>query len=86
MLNKCLKIINLSVTEDYYDYKGTFTLHDGEKYLDAELDDLDSGQIGRIIDYFGLQGTRQEIREGIMALIMEAARVECRNVEGEDLK
>ena len=84
MLGKCLKVINLSITEDYYDYKGTFTLYDGEKFLDAELDDLDGERAMEIKDFFGLQGTLAEIRDDIMALIMEAAKDECRNVEGEE--
>ncbi len=91
MLSKDLKIINLNITEDYYDYKGLFILRGGEKELDVDLANVEKqSMIQQIKTYFDLDDDIEKIRKTIMDKLMEASKIEARIIEGkhynEDLK
>ncbi|MCG8500518.1 MAG: hypothetical protein MJB12_08955 [Firmicutes bacterium] len=85
MLCKELRVVNLNITEDYYDYRGLFRLCSGENCLDVDLMNWESGdKLKQIKTHFKLEEDITEIKEVIMDKIMEASKVESRIVEGKD--
>ncbi|MBZ4646381.1 MAG: hypothetical protein PWR27_341 [Petroclostridium sp.] len=85
MLCKDLKVVNLNITEDYYEYKGLFRLCSGEKCLDIDLMDLDNdNKLKEIKSNFNLKDDISDIKTILMEKIMEATKIESRIVEGKD--
>ncbi|MCR4436114.1 MAG: hypothetical protein QHH06_13870 [Clostridiales bacterium] len=83
MSDRNLQVVGLSITEDYYSYRGAFRLCCGEKYMDIELEELTDSKINEIKDVFGLDGSVQDIKNEIMSKVLEASGLESRFVEGK---
>ncbi|AUG56953.1 hypothetical protein [Acetivibrio saccincola] len=85
---KCrdLKVVNLNITEDHYEYKALFRLCTDDKCLDIDLAEIssDGKLLEEIKNTFNLEETTEEIKEIIMEKVMEASKLESRNVQGED--
>ncbi|WHH60277.1 hypothetical protein [Petroclostridium sp. X23] len=85
MLCSELKVVNLSITEDFYEYKGVFRLCSEEKCMDVDLAELDHGNVLKDIKgTFGLSEDDSTVKKIIMEKIMEATKIESRIVEGKD--
>lgn len=82
MLSKDLKVVSLSITEEYYHYKGTFQLHTEEGYIDIDLSDLTDEKISEIKGRFNLEECPEEIKSTIMTKVLESASIESKIVEG----
>lgn len=81
---KDLKVVNLNITEDNYEYKALFRLCTDDKCLDIDLADIsEKNLLEEIKNTFGLEETTEEIKEIIMEKVMEASKLESRNVQGE---
>ncbi len=81
---KDLKLVNLTITEDFYDYKGLFRLCLGEQSMDINLAELEKENIlNDIKDEFALEESIDTINKTIMDMVMEASKIESRIVEGE---
>lgn len=78
-----LKVVGLSITEDFYCYKGTFMLYGKEDYIFVDLAEFDDAMLNKIKNKFGIDETPDEIREVIMSKLIEASKLECRNVQGK---
>lgn len=84
MLSKDLKVVSLNITEDYYQYKGTFQLRTEEGYIDIDLSDLTDEKISEIKGRFNLEEYPEEIKSTIMTKVLESASIESKIVEGKD--
>lgn len=85
MLCKDLQVVNLSVTEDFYEYKALFRLCTDDRCLDIDLAELSENKtINNIKEEFGLEETNEEIRKILMEKVMKASKHESRKIEGED--
>lgn len=85
MLIKDLKVVNLSITEDYYEYKALFRLCSDESCLDIDLTKIsEEGILSEIKSKFGIEETEDEIKEAIMKKVFEASKIESRINEGEN--
>jgi hypothetical protein len=84
MLSKDLKVVSLCVTEDYYDYKGTFQLHGERGYMEIDLSDLTDEKTKEIKGHFNLEECLEDIKDTIMAKVLESANIECKIVEGKN--
>ena len=83
---KCtsLKIVNLNIAEDFYDYKGVFRLCTEKECVDCDLTDLENdSKISEIKNHFELEEEIDEISKIIKEKVMEAAKIESRIVEGK---
>jgi hypothetical protein len=84
MFCKDLKVVNLNITEDHYDYRGLFRLCLEDKCIDVDLMDLsDENKLKEIKKKFSLEDEISEIKNIIMDKIMEASKIESRIVEGK---
>lgn len=79
MLSSDLKVVCLNITEDFYDYKGTFQLCSDNKSIDLEFTELTDQKLKEIKADFGLEESIGEINDAIMAKVFEAANVESRD-------
>lgn len=84
MLSKNVKVVGLSITEDCYNYTGTFMLSNGEKCIHINVAEITDEKINEIIDIFNLEESVEEIRKEIMIEIFEASKAESRLVEGKN--
>lgn len=75
-------VVGLSITEDYYCYKGTFRLYSGNEYIFVDLAEFDRQKLNEIKTKFGIDESIDEIREAIMSKVIEASKQESRNVQG----
>lgn len=83
---KCkeLRVVNLNITEDFYDYKGLFRLCSEAECVDIDLADLEKdSKLKEIQAHFGLEEDIQEVKRIIKAKVMEATKIESRIVEGK---
>lgn len=84
---KCreLKVVNLNITEDYYEYKALFRLCSDEHCMDIDLSEISEPKIlEEIKNTFGIEEDINEIKEIIMEKVMEASKIESRIKEGKD--
>ncbi len=85
MFSKDLRIVNLNITEDYYDYKGLFILRGGDKEFDVDLANAEKeSKLKEIKTYFELEDEIEIIRKTIMDKVMEASKIETRIIEGKN--
>ena len=82
MLCKDLKVVNVNITEDFYEYKGFFSLCSEKKRLDIDIAELDRGLLEKIKNEFDLEEDLNTIREIIMDKVMEGSKIESRMNEG----
>jgi len=82
---KELKVVNLNITEDYYEYKALFRLCSNEHCMDIDLSELsEPGVLEKIKRTFEIEENADTIKEVIMEKIMEASKIESRIKEGKD--
>jgi hypothetical protein len=83
MYCKDLKVVNLTITEDFYEYKGIFQLCSGKKRVEIDLAEFNTNteRINEIRDLFGLQESVEEIYETIMDKVMDATKIHSRVIE-----
>lgn len=85
MLCKDLKVVNLNITEDHYQYKALFRLCTEEKCLDIDMENLsDNALLEEIKKTFSLEESIEEIKNIIMEKVLEASKIESRIVEGKN--
>lgn len=85
MLCKDLKVVNLNITEDNYEYKALFRLCDDEKCLDIDMENLsDNGILEKIKKNFSVEESIDEIKTVIMEKVMEASKIESKINEGKN--
>lgn len=85
MFCKDLKVVNLNITEDNYEYKALFRLCSEDLCMDVDMADLsEASTIAEIKNNFGLEDDDDEIREIITGKIMEASTLESRIKEGKE--
>lgn len=79
-----LLVSNLSITEDEYNFGGSFVLSVGDKTMNANLSDLEEiTKLDAIKSYFGLDEDSAGIRNHIMSEIVVKSALSSRNKEGE---
>lgn len=84
MLAKDLSVSNVHITEDEYNYKGTFKISGNGKSMDSELVDLEApAKIEEIKKLFGLDEANDEVRKAIFDKVMEKASISSHISEGE---
>jgi hypothetical protein len=81
MYCKDLKVVNLTITEDFYEYKGIFQLCSDKKRVEIDLAEFDTEKINEIKDLFGLQESVEEIHKTIMDKVMDATKIHSRVIE-----
>mgnify|MGYP006883583772 CR=1 FL=1 len=85
MLCKDLKVVNLNITEDNYEYKALFRLCTDESCMDIDMEKIsDNSILDEIKKTFSLEESLEEIKAIIMEKIMEASKIESRIKEGKD--
>lgn len=84
MFCKDLKVVNLNITEDDYQFNALFRLCTEDVCLETDVADISNGaRLQEIKDSFKLEDNCDEIKEILMQKIMEASSLESRNLEGE---
>ena len=84
---KCreLKVVNLNITEDYYEYKALFRLCSDEHCMDIDLSQIsEPGVLKEVKNTFGIEEDIDEMKEIIMEKVMEASKIESRVKDGKD--
>lgn len=82
---KDLKVVSLNITEDNYEYKGLFRLCTDDKCMEADLEKLsDESFLEEVKNTFGIEEPISAIRSDIMDKVVEASKLESRNVQGEN--
>lgn len=81
MCCKDLKVVNLTITEDFYEYKGIFQLCAGEKSIEIDLADFTLEKVNEIKGFFNLQESLNDIQKTIMDKVMEATKIHCRIID-----
>lgn len=82
---KYLKVVNLNITEDHYEYKALFRLCAEDKCLDIDLTQIsDKKLLEKIKETFNLEDTTEEIEKIIMDKVMDASKIESRITQGEN--
>jgi len=85
MLCKDLKVVNLNITEDNYQYKALFRLCTDESCMDIDMENLsDNTLLEEIKKTFFLEDSIEEIKNIITEKVMEASKIESRIVEGKN--
>ena len=80
-----LLLSSLSITEDEYDYKGSFFLGSGGVSVKVDISDLQSNtKIDELKGVFKLEEEPDEIRKIIMDMVMEKAVISSKITEGEE--
>lgn len=83
MLCKDLKVVNLNITEDNYQYKALFRLCTDESCMDIDMENIsDNTLLEEIKKTFSLEESLEEIKTIITEKVMEASKIESRIVEG----
>lgn len=84
MFCKDLKVVNLNITEDNYEYKALFRLCSEEACMDVDLAALsEDAVVTEIKKIFTLEEGSDEIRKVLTEKVMEASNLESRIKEGE---
>ena len=84
MLCKDLKVVNLNITEDNYQYKALFRLCTEASCMDVDMASLtDKAVLEEIKKTFTLEDTLEEINSIIAQKVMEASNIESRIKEGK---
>lgn len=84
MYCKNLKVVNLTITEDFYIYKGIFQLCSNEKSMEidlADFNDFNEKKLNEIRNFFGLQDSLCDIYKIIMDKVMDATKIHSRIIE-----
>lgn len=85
MLCKDLKVVNLNIGEDNYEYKALFRLCSDSACIDMDLEKFsEKGTLEEIKKTFSIEEPIDEIKNIIMQKIMEASKLESRISEGEN--
>lgn len=85
MLCKELKVVNLNITEDHYQYKALFRLCSDNACMDIDMAMLDEETVlAEIKTTFEIQESADEIKAMVTLKVMEASSVESRIKEGKD--
>jgi len=85
MLCKDLKVVNLNITEDNYQYKALFRLCAQDKCIDIDMENFsDNAVLENIKKTFSIDESLDEIKTIIMEKVMEASKIESRIKEGKD--
>lgn len=85
MLCKDLKVVNLNITEDNYEYKGLFRLCTESVCMDVNLEKLsETGMLEEIKKSFSIQEPIDEMKDILNQKIMEASKLESKISEGEN--
>ena len=85
MLCKDLKVVNLNITEDNYEYKALFRLCNDEKCMDINMEDLsDNGTLEEIKKTFSVDESVEEIKTVITEKVIEASKIESKTNEGKN--
>lgn len=80
-----LKIVNLNITEDNYEYKALFRLCNDSTCIDLDLSRFSETEtLEEIKKSFSIEESIDEMKSIIMEKIMEATRIESRTTEGEN--
>ncbi len=83
MKSRDLRVVGLSITEDFYNYKGTFWLHGGNDSIFVDLEEFNDEMLEKIREKFGIEEEPEAIRETIMSKLVEASKLESRDVRGK---
>jgi len=82
---KDLKVVNLNIGEDNYEYKALFRLCSDSACIDMDLEKLsDRETLEEIKKTFSIEEPIDEIKNIIMQKVMEASKIESRISEGEN--
>lgn len=83
---KCedIKVVNLNITEDHYEYKALMRLCTEDTCFDINLNDFTDDNINEIKISFDVDESIDEMRKIIMAKVMEASKIESHISEGQD--
>jgi len=82
---KDLKVVSLNITEDNYEYKGLFRLCSDDKCMEADLEKLsDESFLEEVKKTFSINESISAIKSDIMDKVVEASKLESRNVQGEN--
>lgn len=80
-----LLLTGLNITEDDYNYIGSFILAGNDKTLNVDMSDLESAEkLEELKKYFGLDEKAEEIRKILMELVVEKAAISSKFNEGEN--
>ncbi|NLL06966.1 MAG: hypothetical protein GX270_14550 [Clostridiaceae bacterium] len=83
---KDLKVVNLNITEDNYQYKALFRLCTEDSCMDIDMENLsDNAVLEEIKKTFSLEESIEEINSIITEKVMEASKIESRIKEGKDV-
>lgn len=83
---KDLKVVNLNITEDNYQYKALFRLCTEDSCMDIDMENLsDNAVLEEIKKTFSVEDSIEEINSIITEKVMEASKVESRIKEGKDV-
>lgn len=75
----------LDITEDGYIFKGQFILSGGGKTMHVDIEDLEKQSfLTDLKNYFGLEEEASEIRNILMDMVVEKARIGSKIVEGKN--
>ncbi|TYQ16226.1 UNVERIFIED_CONTAM: hypothetical protein Cloal_2748 [Acetivibrio alkalicellulosi] len=84
MLCENLKVVNLNITEDNYEYKALFRLCTESVCMDIDLAKItDESFLNEIKNTFQLEESPEEIKEIIMQKVMDASSIESHVSEGK---
>lgn len=82
---KDLKVVNLNITEDNYQYKALFRLCTEDKCIDIDMESLsDNAVLEEIKKTFYVEDSIEEINSIITEKVMEASKIESRIKEGKE--
>jgi hypothetical protein len=80
-----LLLSSLSITEDYYNYRGTFFLRCQDISVKVDLADLEcDSKISELKDTFKLEENCDEIRKILIQRLVEEAGISSKITEGEN--
>lgn len=84
MKSEDLKVVNLNITEDNYEYKGLFRLCTDENCMDVDLENLSKNEfLEEIKNTFLIEESIEEIKEIINKKVMGATKLESKISQGE---
>ncbi|MCX7710638.1 MAG: hypothetical protein N2484_12425 [Clostridia bacterium] len=85
MLCKDLKVVNLNITEDFYQYKALFRLCSENACMDIDMEMLSDPLIlTEIIRTFEIEENTEVLKSEVTQKILEASKLESRIKEGQD--
>jgi len=82
-----LLMSGLDITEDNYIFKGQFILSSGDKSKHDDIEELENkSYLEELKEYFGLEESPSEIRNKLIDMVVEKARIGSKIREGKDLE